>query len=123
SQASIMSPDIILIAGFLLIFVHVRNYNAVLTGAILLASVSSRGAMVLAAAGSVQLIQIFSKKGWTWSQILKSGAAYVPGILVFLLFNLWHYTEKGWIGYHADSPWAPCFERVDLAGFLKNTGI
>jgi hypothetical protein len=27
---------------------------------------------------------------------------------------------KGWIGYHENSPWIGCFERVDGKGFLRN---
>ena len=34
-----------------------------------------------------------------------------------------HYLEKGWIGYHENSPWKGSFETVDLKGFFRNIGI
>lgn len=120
AQASIMSPDIILIAGFLLIFTFRTNKIAVFLGALFLAAVSSRGAMLLAACMLVECVRIIRNAGWNWPVLIKSLVPYIPGVLVFLLFNIWHFNEKGWIGYHADSPWAPHFERVDLSGFLKN---
>ncbi len=120
AQSAIMSPDIILMAGFLLILVFRKNTLPVLIGALLLAAVSSRGAMLLAACMTVECMRIIRHSGWNFPAIFKSVLPYFPGALLFLIFNIWHYSEKGWIGYHADSPWAPCFERVDVQGFLKN---
>jgi hypothetical protein len=120
AQASIMSPDIILIAGFLLIFTFRINKPVVFLGAIFLAAVSSRGAMLLAACMMIECVRIIRNSGWNWLVLIKSMLPYIPGALVFLLFNIWHYNEKGWIGYHADSPWAPHFETVGITGFLKN---
>src|SRR5690606_26171182 len=43
-----------------------------------------------------------------------------PGGLLGLGFLVYHYFAKGWIGYHADSPWAQGFETVDFPRFLKH---
>jgi hypothetical protein len=40
--------------------------------------------------------------------------------LLFIVFSTYHYQQTGWIGYHKDSPWADCFERVDFKGFIRN---
>ena len=29
----------------------------------------------------------------------------------------------GWIGYHEESTWATCFERVDVMGLILNFGV
>jgi hypothetical protein len=33
---------------------------------------------------------------------------------------IYHYFDKGWIGFHAHSPWVSSFEKVDFLGFLRN---
>lgn len=55
--------------------------------------------------------------------LLKRSQIYLPAVFVFIFFNLYHYLEKGWIGYHEDSPWANCFESVNLKGYFFNIGI
>ena len=52
--------------------------------------------------------------------LMKRAILYLPALLLFIAFSLYHYHEKGWIGYHKDSPWADCFERVGFKGFLRN---
>ncbi|MGB3619244.1 MAG: hypothetical protein WBA12_14085 [Catalinimonas sp.] len=48
---------------------------------------------------------------------------YAMGALPAVLFLVYHYVAKGWVGYHADSPWAPSFERVGAAGVVRNVGL
>jgi hypothetical protein len=48
---------------------------------------------------------------------------YLPGFFLFAFWMLFHQLTKGWIGYHAASPWAGCYVPVDGAGFLKNCAI
>jgi hypothetical protein len=59
----------------------------------------------------------------TFSFLLKKTGPYVLSGLFALAFLGYHYLQTGWIGYHADSPWAPGFQRVDFRGFLYNIGI
>jgi hypothetical protein len=63
-------------------------------------------------------------KGNNWLiKIIKTIQVYIPAGILTLSFLIHHYLVKGWIGYHEDSPWALCFERVNLAGFIYNIGI
>lgn len=55
--------------------------------------------------------------------LLKRALLYLPALALFVAFSVYHYHEKGWIGYHKDSPWADCFERTDFKGFLFNIGL
>ncbi len=45
---------------------------------------------------------------------------YFLGGLFALIFFIYHYINKGWIGYHAGSSWAEAFQTVDFKGFIKN---
>jgi hypothetical protein len=36
---------------------------------------------------------------------------------------MYHFIHKGWIGFHANSPWMTAFERVNAVGFVKNGAI
>ena len=49
--------------------------------------------------------------------------SYLPALLIFAAYIVFHYAEKGWIGYHENSPWIGCFEIVDGKGFLRNIVI
>lgn len=51
---------------------------------------------------------------------MKMSLPYLPGFFMFCAYNYLHYTEKNWIGYHENSPWARSFLTVDFKGFLKN---
>lgn len=48
---------------------------------------------------------------------------YLPAVLIFLAYQIFHYIQTGWIMTHKSSPWAGCFEVVNMRGFLFNTGI
>lgn len=55
-------------------------------------------------------IKTFFEQAWPW----------VLGGSFGLAFLVYHYVEKGWNGYHEGSPWAFCFQKVGIRGFLKN---
>ena len=122
AQATLISPDIWLCTFFIMslygIFAHRRHL--VLLGALLLAMVSLRGMMVVAGLMLFEVLRdllIDRKKGL---RIFAALPAYMLSILFIIAFLTTHYLTKGWIGYHPDSPWAPSFQWVSPAGFLKN---
>lgn len=45
------------------------------------------------------------------------------GICFGIGFLCYHFMQKGWIGFHPNSPWMPAFEKVNAMGFIKNSGI
>jgi hypothetical protein len=122
AQAALVSPDILLISFF------VTSANAILYRQtrwlwlvlILLSLVSMRGLM---ASVGLALFQVV----YNWAQYKQSLRALVGGLLSFLpawvlalAFFAYHYAATGWLGYHASSPWAPCFEPATWLGILKN---
>ncbi len=129
SQITLVSPDVCLVFFFLL------GMNAVLENKKLwimiavfcLFLTSMRGMMVsicllgLDIYSNIDLKNSFRK---ILNQLIRRSLLYLPSLILFIAYNSYHYFEKGWIGYHKDSPWAQSFERVDdFKGFLFNIGL
>jgi hypothetical protein len=127
AQSTLVSPDIPLI------FLFLTGLNALLSGkkylvltAVLgLALVSMRGMMAAFALLLVDLIYsvTLTNLKQLFIQLIKKALIYLPALLVFMAYNLYHYRVKGWVGYHEDSPWAECFQRVGIGGVFYNAGI
>jgi hypothetical protein len=47
---------------------------------------------------------------------------FLLGISFAFSFLLYHFMQKGWIGFHADSPWMPAFQKVNNVGELVRNG-
>ena len=129
SQFTLVSPDIPLIFFFLLGWHSIiRNSKYILLISIFFLFLTSmRGMMV---AFCLLIIDVFYNLSFKDSfknvlnSLLKRSLIYLPSLLLFIAFSVYHYLEKGWIGYHDDSPWAGCFERVDnINGLIYNIGI
>jgi hypothetical protein len=80
-----------------------------------------RGLMVAGTIGTYDIYKNARIKSTV--TLLKLMPAYLPALLLFGTWMVFHYVSKGWIGYHPNSPWAGCFELADKSGFIKNIGI
>jgi hypothetical protein len=118
AQSVLVSPDIPLCLFFLLgIYSIFRRRPLWLAVAVAgLGLISMRGMMCGALLFLWELLAFRPKR-------LGMLLPYLPGGLLAAAFLGWHYAATGWIGYHADSPWAPSFARSDLAGILRNVMI
>ena len=122
AQVSVVSPDVMLIAGFLICLVGILENNKWLTaiGAILLSLSSNRALMMMSA---LFLFSLF-KKEWSFNirlkEFLNKIIPFLPAGILALAYLIFHYQQSGWIGHHPESPWAPSFERVNFKGFMKN---
>lgn len=127
-QITLVSPDVPMAFLFLLgVNSVLHNKKIQLSIAItFLFLISMRGMMVSVCLFflDVSVNGLLSKNATVlFKNLLKRSPIYIPAILIFVAFNGYHYAVKGWIGYHADSPWASAFERVDFSGFLKNVAV
>lgn len=136
AQCSLISPDVILMFFFIMAINHWFSqkriwFSIALAGMVL---ASTRGMMCVAAFGIAQVAESFylqKKEGLNIIQNINTLAkkmpgllsAYLPAIFITVLFMGWHYYKTGWIGYHANMPWYPLFEPVNLRGALYNIGI
>jgi hypothetical protein len=125
AQSTLVTPDIPLFFFLLLLLNGLfRNSNRLkLIAVVGLSLISMRAWMVAFVVFAFDMLnsKFFLKD--ENKKIFSGFLAYVPGGLIALLFLVLHYKAKGWIGYHADSPWAVCFEKVNFYGFLRNIGI
>jgi hypothetical protein len=80
-----------------------------------------RGVMVAATLG---LFDLYRNAQWkNRNSFVNVFVAYIPGLVLFAGWLLFHYHTKGWNGYHPGSPWAGCYVLVDGAGFARNCVI
>jgi len=123
-QSVLVSPDIALLFFFLMVLLGVfekRNW-AIMLGGVGLALISMRGMMVLASLFFFSWVLTFlqERKVPNISLTFRKLLPFLLGAFAGFGFLIFHYLETGWIGYHADSPWALSFEGVDGKGFVRN---
>ncbi|WP_124979313.1 hypothetical protein [Nonlabens xiamenensis] len=128
SQMSLVSPDVPLVFFFLIAFNAIlSNKKIVLACAIFLLFLTSmRGMMVsllllfIDVALHIQRDRGFKK---IRVQLFNRSLIYLPALLLFLVFNYYHFKQTGWVGFHSDSPWASSFKTVGVTGILRNVVI
>lgn len=118
AQSTLVSPDVVLVCSFFFTLNGILKNNAIriLTGVLLLGAISMRGMMCIPYLFIFGMLKSKTFNVPFWKAVL----VYIPGAFLAFLFLLAHYMQKGWIGYHENSPWAESFERVGFGGFLRN---
>ncbi len=127
-QVLLISPDVVLLGALLLglnaVLSHRRGQVLIAVG--LLAVISLRGMLLGLGLYGIDLFRLWQNDRRLllfFSDGPRRLLPYLPGGLLGLSFLLYHYTVKGWIGYHPDSPWAPSFARVDAMGLARNVVV
>ncbi|MFK7937337.1 MAG: ArnT family glycosyltransferase [Saprospiraceae bacterium] len=138
AQHVLVSPDVIVAAMFMLIWYAILHNLRLLQiiAMVILALISMRGMMIVAALfifdcwcdmqGLQERKHRVQKKfnlQYCTLVMIRKVFIYVPAGLAALAFLVFHYQQTGWIGYHADSSWAPSFAKVDFSGFIKNIAV
>ena len=128
SQITLVSPDVALVFFFLLGVNAVLDKNRfmIMLATVFLFLTSMRGMMVslcLLCLDTYVNILLSDNLKKIALDFIKRSFTYLPAFLIFVAFSLFHYHERGWIGFHKDSPWADCFEPVGLSGIIRNIGI
>ncbi len=121
-QSVMMSPDVVLVFFFLLgLNAIFKNNFFLLSIALLGLSLISMRGMMTAAMLFVFQLYLFKNSILTQPKtIFRLVMPYLPSGLSAFGFLVFHYYQKGWIGYHAGSEWADAFQIVDFQGFIKN---
>lgn len=117
AQSTLVSPDVVLMAGFALTTLGFSETNrtALFFGGLLLALSGNRGAALVCAVILAMTLWNASKR--------KEIPYLLPGLGLFALYQIYHWIHSDWIGFHEDMEWAPSFERVGLLGMIKNLGL
>ncbi len=123
-QSTLVSPDLALAAFFLIavysFFKNLKWWSALALFGLCL--ISMRGAMTAAALLAWQVVEHRNQLKAP-SQWLKWALVFFPGFAAAAAYQLWHYRQTGWIGYHPASPWAPAFQPADVQQFCKNIAV
>lgn len=122
TQATLVSPDIILVFFFLRALADLLDKNLNWLTAIALTGlclVSMRGMMTAAAL----CIYCFWLNRHAAAFALKHLVYFIPGFCAAAAFLGWHWIESGWLGFHPDSPWSTAFQAVDARGIARNAVI
>ena len=126
-QLLLVSPDIWLMAAFswTLFGVLKKHSHSIILGAFVLCLISTRGMMTAAALYVFGLLQakFIRHEELRIPDLFRRLWPFLPGALAGAGFLIAHALHTGWLGYHADSPWAGSFARVDADGFLKNVVV
>lgn len=121
----LVSPDVVLVTGFLVCLYGVVCYRraAVIVGGVLLAVISMRGFAVM---GGLLVYQYWLLRGKEEGVVLglkKVLRCFGLGLGLFIAFQLWHYMESSWVGFHEDSPWSPSFGMVEVKRLVRNVVV
>lgn len=127
-QHTLVSPDVLVVCGLLLALEGVtgRRFVPLVTGVVLLCAGSMRGMMTAAAFLAWRIVLYCAppqNRRRQSTELAREVLCFLPGFGLAIGFLAWHYQTSGWIGFHANSPWAPAFQRADLSGFLRNIAV
>ena len=126
AQLTLISPDVILVGGFLLAVNSIFQQERVglVLAIILLGLVSLRGMML---GIGLFLWEVYRQSPLAqnnrWRNLFITLLPYLPGALVALAYLGYHFAVKGWIGVHEDSPWAASFAGTGIGGMTKQAII
>ncbi len=117
----LVSPDLVLVTGFLLCLLGAIKENKLflILGSILLCIISMRG-FALAATMMIWYFVFCKMDKESWSLAFWKAAVFLPGLSLFLGYQIYHYYSTQWIGFHQDSPWSPSFSIATLPVIAKN---
>ena len=115
AQATLTSPDIVLVSFFLwaFIFYTEEKYSLLALVLIPMSFISLRGMMMLF---SFFVAIVIHQKKIDKKYIL----SFAPAVVICFYWLFRHYQLFHWIGFHSDSPWASSFQSVGISQMLKN---
>lgn len=115
SQATLTSPDIVLISFFLWAIVFYKEEKFILLSLVFIpmSFISLRGMMVLFSF----FISIIIHQKKIDKKIIY---VIIPAVSICFYWLFWHYQLFGWVGFHSDSPWASSFQSVGFVQIIKN---
>jgi hypothetical protein len=126
ADTTLMTQSIVFSTDLVMIFFLLLSLNSILFNKRMMLMVAvfgllfshMRGVMGMAMIG---LFDLYKNRIWEKPiHKLPLLSAYLPALLIFTAYIVFHYIKKGWIGYHENSPWIGCFEIVDGKGFFRN---
>lgn len=128
SQATMVSPDIVLVFCFFMAVNAILNNKKtwLFIAVLILFLISMRGLIAAFIILWIDLIYTLRKqyfRGFPLHMLLMKAAFYVVPLLVFLSYQIYHYNQTGWVWSSPDSDWAEGRTTNDFKGAFYNIGI
>ena len=123
SQTVVFSTDLVMLFFMLLAINAIQKGKRILLAFALTGLLFShaRGIMVMATLAVFDIYRSYQHK-FPYA-LLRTGWPYLPSLILFGTWMVIHYAGTGWVLMHPASPWAGCYETVNLTGFLRNVAI
>lgn len=126
SQFSLVSPDLPLLFFFLLgLNSLLKNRKLLLAICICFLFLNITRGVLLSFCLLLFDIYLTNSLAKNWKEkfnlLFKKSLIYIPGLILFFIYNYNHFILKGWMLSYEGSPWEGTKEVVDLHGFLVNT--
>lgn len=118
----LVSPDLVLVTGFLMCLYGIVAYKRapIVVGSIILSLVSMRGFAMMIGLILFHCVQLYGIGEKGLRPIKKSVSLFVPALMVFVIYQIYHYVQSSWIGFHDSSPWSASFASVGFVQLGKN---
>lgn len=131
-DTSLLTQTVVVSGDLLLVFFLFLSINSVLKHKHVLLVLGLSGLCIVNNRGLMSGLIVFGfhlyhlhahDKNLSIKSVVSIIPLYVIPLLLPIAYFIYHYTVKGWLVYHPDSPWAGCYEIVGLQGFLRNIVI
>jgi hypothetical protein len=119
SQTILFSTDLVMLF-FMLLAIYAVIFQKKIPLALAITGLlfsHMRGLQVALVIGIFDLFVNFSNRN---RNLIRIALPYLPALVLFGVWMIFHYYSTGWILLHAGSPWMPCYEAVDTKGFFRN---
>jgi hypothetical protein len=129
ADPTFLAQTVVFSTDLALLFFMLLALNSVLTNRKWILAIAITGLLFAHVRGvmaglTLGLFDLYRNGQWkNRATLAKAVVPYIPGLVLFAGWFLFHYYTKGWTGYHPGSPWAGCYIRVDGAGFIRNCVI
>jgi hypothetical protein len=122
AHGSTVSVEIFLLAGTLTLvngYLDKRKWVVMVSVAFLLLC-SLRGMILVS---GISLTAVLSQKPHTLRGIWKTSLPYIAGSIPFICWNVYHWSETGWVMSHAASPWIEHRGLANGVGLLRSASV
>ena len=119
SQTILFSTDLAMLF-FMLLALHAVIFQKKITLALAITGLlfsHMRGLQLALTIGIFDLFLNFSKRN---RNLVRIALPYLPALVLFGAWMIFHYYSTGWILYHPASPWMECYKTVNAKGVFRN---
>ncbi len=119
SQTILFSTDLVMLF-FMLLALHAVIHHKKILLALAITGLLFSHMRGLQLALTIGIFDLFLNFGNRNRNPVRIALPYLPALVLFGAWMIFHYYSTGWILHHPESPWMGCYETVDAKGFFRN---